>query len=128
MTGLRSRLAVAAAVLACALGVAALPGLGGHRAHRPEWAAIVASLASAPIAANAVTALDPGPRTSPEQATMLLREAAWQRPDLRWALASELPASLAPAAIVTVGDAAAPAGWHRVWRADRLRLWVPDRQ
>ncbi len=129
MSGLRwqSAVAVAAALVSCALGAGSLLESDRRLPHRPQWAPIVAPLVNAPIPANTVTALNAGPGTSPAQLVLLLREAAWQRPDLRWAPASELPASLAPAALVTIDDGAPPVGWRQVWRAGRLRLWVPNR-
>jgi hypothetical protein len=70
-----------------------------------------------------VTALAVGAGATPDQAVRLLCEAAWQRPDLLWALATELPPSLPPAAVVTVDNAAPPAGWRQVWNSGALRLW-----
>ncbi len=119
--------AVAGALISCGLGVASLLNSDRRSPREPQWAGIVAPLRRAPIAARAVTALALDAGTSPEQAVLLLREAAWQRPDLRLALAEKLPPALHPDAFVTVGAASPPSGWHPVWRSEALRLWLRDR-
>jgi hypothetical protein len=116
-----NRLAAAAsvgtAVLCVALGIHDACRLPPPDQRRPAWAPHLAPLATAPIApGSAVALLGPPALMRSADASPLLYEAAWQRPDVRWALLDHWPASSPCRELVVVGDAAAPPGWAAVWR------------
>ena len=126
MTSLRRWLPVAM------LAVWALVGLGraafqtATAARAPAWERHLAPLREAPIAAGAAVALltvvPAG--ASVESVRPVLMEAAWQRPDLRWALLSEWLPAAPPAVLVGVGDAAAPSGWRQTWRQGAVAVYA----
>jgi hypothetical protein len=100
----------------------ALVGLG-RAAHQtvtapraPAWEHHLAPLREAPLAAGAAVALLPAITGAGGDLKAVLMEAAWQRPDLRWALLSAWPAGPPPAAVVTVGAGAVPPGFRQTWR------------
>jgi hypothetical protein len=104
------------------LAVWALVGFGraAHQAataaRAPAWERHLAPLADAPIAAGTAVALVAATAGGGADLKLVLMEAAWQRPDLRWALLSSWPAGPPPAAVVTVGAVAVPPGFRQAWR------------
>ncbi len=124
MWALRGWSVLAAAAVSLALGVGSVFQRERSPRREPRWAEIVAPLARAPIPAGSVVVLVRGAGSTPEDGLRLLSEAAWRRPDLRLALAEQVPPSLAPTGVVTVGDAAGPVGWRQAWGEGALRLWV----
>jgi hypothetical protein len=122
MTSLRRWLPVAA------LAAWALVGLG-RAAHQtvtapraPAWERHLAPLADAPLPAGSAVALAAATRGGADDFKAVLMEAAWQRPDLHWAALSAWPVATPPRLLVTVGAAAAPTGWHEVWRRSEVAV------
>ena len=105
--------------------LAAWAALGAGRAWRqaatssraPTWENTLAPLRQAPLPVGAaVGLLVAAAGAGPEEVKPVLMEAAWQRPDLRWALLSEWPPAQPAEALVAVGAAAPPPGWREAWR------------
>jgi hypothetical protein len=129
MTRLRRWLPVAM------LAVWALVGLGraayqvATAARAPAWERHLAPLREAPIAAGAAVALltvvPAG--AAVESVRPVLMEAAWQRPDLRWALLPEWPPGDAPTVLVGVDGAAVPPGWRQTWRQGAIAVYARGR-
>ena len=93
-------------------------------ARAPAAAAALRPLRALPVAAGTTVALLlPGGATEPQRVHAWLYEAAWQRPDLRWAL----PAPTAVDSfrnLVAVGIASPGAGWRLVWRRGDVSLFT----
>ena len=119
--------AVVAALLAVAIGVADTLSLLRDDARAPRWAALLAPLRTAPLERGSVAQLSLPRSPSTEHVRLLLFEAAWQRPDVRWALAGERWEARARS-VVTVADATAPPGWVVAWREGEVAVWLrPER-
>jgi hypothetical protein len=86
--------------------------------RQPAWATALAPLTDAPIPAHAAVALLALERVtrSASDATAVLYEAVWRRPDLHWAYLSRWPAGVPPRFAVALGDAPVPVGWRVTWR------------
>ena len=120
--------AVLAACAALALGVRDAAEILAGPPREPGWAPSLAPLAAAPLPAGARVVLVLPRSVPPGQSPPVLFEAAWQRPDLRWALSGDWPsgAGLPDAAIVFSG-APPPAGWRLTWHRGAVALYVPAR-
>ena len=90
----------------------------------PAWERHLAPLADAPIPAGSTVALLAATRGGADDVKAVLMEAAWQRPDLRWAELSAWPSATPPRLLVTVGAAAAPPGWRELWRGGDVAVYV----
>ncbi len=123
MTGLQRGALVAGALLWLAAGVAQVAYQSVQAPRSPAWAPVLAPLAAAPIPPGAAVALLEPIGSTPAQARLLLLEAAWQRPDLHWALAADFPAGRQAAALVAVGAEVPPPGWHEAWRQGVLACY-----
>jgi len=115
----RNRSALLLAVLAgwAVLGAARHWRQATTSPRAPAWSEALAPLATAPLPAGARVALAaPDPGGGREALKPLLMEAAWQRPDLRWAFLDAWPAGATPERLVAVGAVVPPAAWREVWR------------
>jgi len=89
----------------------------------PRWAALLAPLEAMPVPAGATVALSiPAELAAPGTAKVVVYEAAWRRPDLRWALLSQWPAGHPLVHLVALRDAPVPPGWSEAWHGGELRL------
>jgi hypothetical protein len=111
------RLAVlGGALLWLAVGVAQFAFQSAKAPRSPAWAAELAPLVEAPLTpGTAVALLEPVVAPSVDIEPLLM-EAAWQRPDLRWGFFGDFPKARPADALVALGAAPPPAGWHEVWR------------
>ncbi len=123
MTAVRRWLAFLAAVISCTLGVASLlhPDRGLPRA--PTWEGEIAPLASAPLPRGAVVVLLPQAGLDGVFNRFLLLEAAWRRPDVRWAPMAEFPLDSHYQTVVATDGRPAPPGWRQAWASGSARVF-----
>lgn len=114
--------AVGAVLIGVVLGLLDTVTVASDRTTEPRWTVTLAPLRAAPLERNEVVALLLPRSVAVEQATVLLFEAAWLRPGVRWVLASD-PEAAAAGAFVTVAGAPHPPGWQEAWRRAELVLW-----
>jgi hypothetical protein len=115
-------LALVAAVVVIGLGVVGTRHSAGP--VEPAWAARLAPLAGAPLRPGARVGLVPPPTLGRDEATSLLFECSWQRPDVRWTLRSDAAVAGLDALLV-LGAGPLPQGWRPAWRHGALALHVP---
>jgi hypothetical protein len=109
-----------AAGLALAMGIWAAFQAPPPQRREPRWAARLAPLVAAPIPAGEAVALLL-PAGLPEgRSAPLLFEAAWQRPDLRWALLDRWPGAVPPRFLVVLRGGAPPEGWRPLLQVESL--------
>ncbi len=120
---LRRWLAFLAATISCALGVASLLHPDRRLPRAPAWEHVVAPLSSAPIQRGAVVVLLPEAGVDPSFSRFLLLEAAWRRPDVRWAAMAAFPLDSHYETVVVTDERLAPPGWSEAWKAGSLRLF-----
>jgi len=90
----------------------------------PTWEVHLAPLRQAPLPAGAaVGLLVAAAGADREDIKLVLLEAVWQRPDLRWALLEEWPPALPAEALVAIGAAATPPGWREAWRQGLVTVY-----
>ncbi len=123
MTALRRWLAFLAAAISCTLGVASLlhPDRGLPRA--PTWEGEIAPLASAPLPRGSVVVILPRADLDGAFNRFLLLEAAWRRPDVRWAPMPEFPLDSHYETVVATDGRPAPPGWSAAWASGRARVF-----
>lgn len=114
-------LASAAAVLCLVGGLLGLLETAPSEGRAPRWSGLVEPLRQAPIEPGATVALVLPPTS---QAELLLREAAWQRPDLRFGLIAAWPAGSEPTVTAVLGGARVPEGWERAWQGGGWTVMV----
>ncbi len=120
---LRPWLAFLAAAISCALGVASLLDPDRRLPRAPTWEGEIAPLASAPLPRGAVVVLLPQAGLDGVFNRFLLLEAAWRRPDVRWAPMPEFPADSRLETVVATDGRPAPPGWAAAWASGDLRVF-----
>ena len=122
-------------LLVAALAAWALLGAGRfwHQVvtapRSPAWERHLAPLREAPIPAGTeVGLLAAAGSSSREDVKPLLMEAAWQRPDLHWALLDGWPPGRSATTAVAVGAAAPPPGWRETWRQGMITVYGRERR
>lgn len=112
--------------------LAAWTALGAVRTWRqttgtprsPAWARQLAPLRQAPLpAGTAVAMLVSMAGADIEAVKPVLMEAAWQRPDLRWALLQSWPSGPPAEALVAIGTPSTPPGWRETWRQGIVAIY-----
>jgi len=111
-----------AAVIALVLGFLDTAAVLSTRTTEPRWQGVLAPLHEAPLERHEVTLLSLPSGIDAERSKVLLFEAAWQRPGVRWATAADPEAATATAA-VTVAGAPPPPGWNETWRRGEIGVW-----
>ena len=116
-------LAVASASAALGLGVTVDLPRPGRRAE-PVWAARLSALSEAPLPAHGAVPLIVPEGLAPGDASKLLMEIVWQRPEVEWRPMATFPREPEFPRVVVAGpgsrDVEPPRGWRRIWS----RGWV----
>ena len=129
VTRARRWLLVAALAAWALLGAARAARQHASEPRTPAWERHLAPLREAPLPpGSAVALLAAAVGGSREGLKPVLMEAAWQRPDLRWAPLEAWPPGAPADALVTVGAAAPPPGWSERWRRGGVAVLVRERR
>ena len=122
MITVRRAAALAAACLSIAAGVWTASDRPDVASRQPGWALSLAPLADAPIPPGSMVALQLPMGQSRRAAAPLLMEAAWRRPDLRWAWLNAWPGRLPPEFLVIPDGEFSRSPWRETWQAGGIHL------